>query len=72
MKSETYRLEKASPWQRIFLQSKVNGAPYSDEQLMSFNWSWPKNTYFQHRLQHLRRYRRSSEALNQATTPGLS
>jgi hypothetical protein len=65
MKNEMYGLEKASPWQRIFLQGKVNGAPYSEEQLMSFNWSWPKDTYFQHRLQYLRRYRPSSETLTQ-------
>jgi hypothetical protein len=43
MKTKTYRLEKDSPWQRIFLQSKVNGAPYSGDELLSFNWSWPKN-----------------------------
>ena len=62
MKTKTYRLETASPWQRIFLQSKVNGALYSGEQLLSFNWSWPKNTYLQHRLQYLRQYRSSDEA----------
>jgi hypothetical protein len=59
MKTKTYSLEKTSPWQRIFLQSKVNGASYSEEQLLPFNWSWPKNTYLQHRLQYLRGYRSS-------------
>jgi hypothetical protein len=71
MKTKTYRLGKDSPWQRIFLQSKVNGAPYSGEELLSFNWSWPKNTYLQHRLQHVRRHRSSDERtdLNRAGGP---
>ena len=64
MKTKTYRLEKDSAWQRIFSQSKVNGAPYSGEELLSFNWSWPKNTYLQHRLQVVRRYRSSAERLD--------
>ena len=71
MKNKTYRLEKDSPWQRIFLQSKANGAPYSGEDLLPFNWSWPKNTYLQHRLQYVRRYRSSDERmdLNRAGGP---
>jgi hypothetical protein len=64
MKSKTYKVEKDSPWQRIFLQSKVNGAPYSGEELLPFNWSWPKNTYLQHRLQVVRRYRSSDERVD--------
>jgi hypothetical protein len=53
------------------LQSKVNGAPYSGEELLPFNWSWPKNTYLQHRLQYVRRYRSSDERmdLNRAGGP---
>jgi hypothetical protein len=71
MKTKTYTVEKDSPWQRIFLQSKVNGAPYSGEELLPFNWSWPKNTYLQHRLQYVRRYRSSDERmdLNRAGGP---
>ena len=64
MKTKSYRLEKDSPWQRIFSQSKVNGAPYSGEELLSFNWSWPKNTYLQNRLEVVRRYRSSAERLD--------
>jgi hypothetical protein len=41
---------KLSPWQVIFLQSKVNGAPYNGEALRGQSWDWPKDTYFQRRL----------------------
>jgi hypothetical protein len=44
------QLEKRSYWQRIFLQSKVNGAPYKGEELPGQAWDWPKDTYFQRRL----------------------
>lgn len=43
-------LRKLSPWQLIFLQSKVNGAPYNGETLAGQRWAWPKDTYFQRRL----------------------
>jgi hypothetical protein len=46
-------LEKTSVWQSIFLQSKVNGASYCGEQLLEFNWTWPKDTYLQRRLEYL-------------------
>jgi hypothetical protein len=42
--------KKPSYWQLIFLQSKVNGAPYRGEALPGQTWDWPKNTYFQRRL----------------------
>lgn len=38
-----------SYWQLIFSQSKVNGAPYSDDELPVCNWSWPTGTYLQRR-----------------------
>ena len=41
-------------WQRVFLQSKVNGAPYVGEQLPGARWEWPKNTYLQRRLRYVR------------------
>ena len=37
-------------WQFVFLQSKVNGAPYNGEALARHNWDWPKGTYLQRRL----------------------
>jgi len=71
MKAKEYRLEKASSWQSIFLQSKVNGAAYNGEQLLGLNWEWPKGTFLQRRLEYLRKYRASNELadLNQSTSP---
>jgi hypothetical protein len=45
---------KLSPWQVIFLQSKVNGAPYNGEALPGQSWDWPKDTYFQRRLHRIK------------------
>ncbi len=45
--------EKPSFWQLVFLQSKVNGAPYHGEGLRPHKWEWPKNTYLQRRLCYL-------------------
>jgi hypothetical protein len=41
------------PWQLVFSQSKVNGAPYSGERLPNLSWEWPKDTYLQRRLKRL-------------------
>jgi hypothetical protein len=41
---------KLTAWQRIFLQSKANGAPYNGDALERYKWDWPKGTYFQRRL----------------------
>ena len=61
MKGQVYSLGKTTSWQRIFMQSKVNGAAYQGEHLSGFNWNWPKNTYLQRRLEYLRKYRSSDE-----------
>jgi hypothetical protein len=45
---------KRSFWQRVFLQSKVNGAFYYGEQLPGLRWEWPKDTYLQRRLGRVR------------------
>jgi hypothetical protein len=50
MKMTESESEKPSYWQRIFLQSKVNGAAYYGEELPGRNWNWPKDTYLQRRL----------------------
>ncbi len=42
---------KLTYWQRVFIQSKANGASYDGETLSGQVWSWPKNTYLQRRLQ---------------------
>ena len=44
-----------STWQIIFLQSKVNNGAYHGERLAAQNWDWPQGTWFQKRLQFLRR-----------------
>jgi hypothetical protein len=59
MKAQPIDLGKPSFWQLVFLQSKVNGAPYTGEWLSLCSWKWPKNTYLQCRLKHLRRYQSS-------------
>jgi hypothetical protein len=53
---QEYELETPTVWQRIFLKSKVNGAPY-EEQEGGSKWCWPENTYLQRRLEYLRTYR---------------
>ncbi len=42
--------DKLTCWQIIFLQSKANGCLYRGEYLPLSNWAWPKNTWFQARL----------------------
>lgn len=54
MKQTDCELENPSYWQLIFLQSKVNGAPYNGETLPGRNWDWPKDTYFQRRLHRIK------------------
>jgi hypothetical protein len=49
MKSKQSSRNQMSYWQLIFSQSKVNGAPYSDDELPVCNWSWPTSTYLQRR-----------------------
>lgn len=51
MKATATDPNKPSYWQLVFLQSKVNGAAYTGEELPGRNWSWPQNTYLQRRLQ---------------------
>ena len=51
--TQTHELETTSVWQRIFLESKVNGALY-EEQQMDLKWAWPEYTYLQRRLEYLR------------------
>jgi hypothetical protein len=44
-----------NPWQLMFLQSKANANPYNGDRLAIQNWKWPKATWFQERLTHLRK-----------------
>ena len=50
MKATDSDQDRPSYWQLVFLQSKVNGAAYTGEELPGRNWNWPKNTYLQRRL----------------------
>ena len=43
-----------SSWQLIFRQSKVNNGAYDGDRLPTQNWNWPRGTWFQTRLRHLR------------------
>jgi len=44
-----------SSWQLIFIQSKVNNGAYDGDCLLTQNWAWPKETWFQMRLRDLRK-----------------
>lgn len=44
-----------SSWQLIFQQSKVNNGAYDGDRLPPQKWDWPRETWFQTRLRHLRR-----------------
>jgi hypothetical protein len=43
-----------NPWEQIFRQSRVNRGGYAGDQLPPQNWDWPRGTWFQTRLRHLR------------------
>ena len=49
-----------SYWQRIFLQSKVNGGFYYGDALPQTQWFWPSNTWLQIRLNHFKGLERES------------
>ena len=54
MRETDSQFGKLTSWQLIFLQNKVNGAPYNGEALPGQSWDWPKDTYFQRRLQQIK------------------
>lgn len=41
-------------WEWIFRQSKVNDGVYDGDRLSIQNWDWPRQTWFQERLEFLR------------------
>lgn len=43
-----------SNWQKIFIQSRVNGGPYRGDQLPQHKWEWPRGTWFQNRVCRVR------------------
>jgi hypothetical protein len=56
---------KLTYWQRVFLQSKVNGASYNGESLPGQVWCWPENTYLQRRLQNQQQLGESAPPVTQ-------
>ena len=62
MKSQRVKWEGQSFWQLVFGQSKVNGARYDGENLITSPWHWPTNTYLQRRRQLLK----NSQAVDQS------
>jgi hypothetical protein len=45
-------------WELIFLQSRVNNGGYDGDDLAEQKWDWPRNTWFQKRLNYVRAGRR--------------
>ena len=61
-------------WESIFLQSPANDGYYDEDDLPQLNWEWPKETWFQVRLDQVRErdplrglrfYRRFNHAVQQ-------
>jgi len=61
MENHNIDIERPSFWQQIFLQSKVNGAPYHGDLLTGQHWNWPKDSYLKRQLRHVRSYRPADE-----------
>jgi hypothetical protein len=47
-------MEKLTDTQIIFLLSKANGGTYLGEHLPATQWQFPKDTWFQKRLEELK------------------
>ena len=43
-------------WESIFLQSRVNDGRYDGDRLPQTIWPWPKDTWFQTRLDFVREH----------------
>lgn len=43
-------------WESIFLQSPVNNCWYDEDDLPQLNWKWPKETWFETRLDYVREH----------------
>jgi hypothetical protein len=47
--------ERSSEWRTIFLNSRVNGGYYKEDDKDVTPWVWPENTYLQRRLTQKRK-----------------
>ena len=45
-----------SAWEAIFTQSPVNDGHYDEDDLPHLNWHWPRETWFQLRLDYVREH----------------
>lgn len=43
-------------WESVFTQSPANTGHYNEADLPNHNWDWPKNTWFQARLDYMREH----------------
>jgi len=57
-----------STWELIFLQSKVNDGAYNEASLPDLKWDWPRETWLQERLRHLRKLRSFTNHWERETT----
>ena len=55
-------------WELIFLQSKANDGTYNEASLPDLKWDWPRETWLQERLRHLRELRSSASRWERETT----
>jgi hypothetical protein len=69
MKSDS--LIGTSRWQRVFSQSKVNGAYYDGEKLPTLPWHWPQDTFLQRRRRFLKSSRPSDVNTARGSDAGL-
>ena len=55
MTTELKPMKPLTDWQKIFLQSKANGTDNCQDLLPASGWQFPKSTWFQARLERVRK-----------------
>ena len=68
---KTDSLIGTSRWQRVFSQSKVNGAYYNGDELPTLPWHWPKDTFLQRRRQLLKSSRPHERGATESSHGGF-
>jgi hypothetical protein len=68
---KTDSLIGTSSWQRVFSQSKVNGAYYNGDELPTLPWHWPKDTFLQRRRQLLKSSRTNERGATEPSDGGF-
>jgi len=54
LKRRDCRLRPLTDWQKVFLNSKVNDAGYTGDNLPAYPWKWPESRWFKERMEILR------------------